>query len=128
MNKIWTLALMALLTAGFAACSDSDDGGNGGGENAAGVHGELTTEQMLQREAVASVLSQLTGETFSDTADVDFEGRTYNMTNASELREYTFHYTNTNDFNRFAEYAIIYTVRGIAFNTAIPDGLTKVDI
>ena len=55
-------------------------------------------------------------------------GRTYNMANSGELREYTFHYTNTDDFNRFAEYAIIYTVRGIAFNTAIPGGLTKVNI
>ena len=55
-------------------------------------------------------------------------GRTYNMRNSGELREYTFHYTNTDDFNRFAEYAIIYTVRGIAFTTAIPEGLTKVDI
>ena len=127
MNKIWTLALMALLTAGFAACSDSDDENNGGGTTPETKH-ELTEAQLIQREAVASVLSQLTGETFSDTADVDFEGRTYNMTNASELREYTFHYTNTDDFNRFAEYSIIYTVRGIAFNTAIPEELTKVNI
>ena len=57
-------------------------------------------------------------------------GRTYNITNTSELREYTFHYTNTNDFNRFAEYAMIYTVRGIAFTTQKPEdlGLTKVNI
>jgi hypothetical protein len=55
-------------------------------------------------------------------------GRTYNMANSSALHEYTFHYTNTNDFNRFAEYAIIYTARGIAFTTEIPKGLTKLDL
>ena len=55
-------------------------------------------------------------------------GRTYNMANSSALHEYTFHYTNTDDFNRFAEYAIIYTARGIAFTTEIPKGLTKLDL
>jgi len=70
----------------------------------------------------------------TDVANADgmnnarMRGRTYNMANSGELREYTFHYTNTDDFNRFAEYAIIYTVRGIAFTTAIPSGLTKVNI
>ena len=77
MNKIWTLAMMVLLTAGFAACSDSDDD-NGG--TTPDVKHELTEAQLLQREAVASVLSQLTDETFSDTTDVDFEGRTYEAT------------------------------------------------
>ena len=86
MNKIWTLALMALLTAGFAACSDSDDENNGGGTTPETKH-ELTEAQLIQREAVASVLSQLTGETFSDTADVDFEGRTYEATIGAVLGE-----------------------------------------
>ena len=77
MNKIWTLAMMVLLTAGFAACSDSDDD-NGG--TTPDVKHELTEAQLLQREAVASVLNLLTGETFSDTTDVDFEGHTYEAT------------------------------------------------
>ena len=41
---------------------------------------ELTEAQLMQRTAVASVLKKLTGETFSDTTDVDFEGRTYEAT------------------------------------------------
>ena len=58
------------LAATLAACSD-DDTVSGG--SAAG-----TDEQRLaQREAVASVLTTLTGQTFSDTADIDFEGHTY---------------------------------------------------
>ncbi len=76
-NRHFLMMMVALCLMGFAGCSDSDDGGNGGGENAAGVHGELTTEQMMQREALASVLNQLTGQSFSDTTDVDFEGRTF---------------------------------------------------
>ena len=77
MNKIWTIAMMVLLTAGFAACSDNDDD-NGG--TTPDVKHELTDAQRMQREAVASVLNLLTGETFSDTTDVDFEGRTYEAT------------------------------------------------
>ena len=77
-NRHFLMMMVALCLMGFTGCSDSDDGGNGnGGENAAGVHGELTTEQIMQREALASVLNQLTGESFSDTTDVDFEGRTF---------------------------------------------------
>ena len=71
------LMMMALCLMGFAGCSDSDDGGNGGGENTAGGHGDMSSEQIMQREALASVLSQLTGESFSDTTDVNFEGRTF---------------------------------------------------
>ena len=78
MNKIWNLAMMLLLTTGFAACSDSNDE-NGGGTTPEQKHG-LTEEQMMQREAVASVLNMLTGENFCDTTDVDFEGRTYEAT------------------------------------------------
>ena len=70
--------MMVLLTAGFAACSDSDDD-NGGGTTPEQKHG-LTAAQLMQRTAVASVLKKLTGETFSDTTDVDFEGRTYEAT------------------------------------------------
>ncbi len=70
--------MMVLLTAGFAACSDSDDE-NGGGTTPEQKHG-LTAAQLMQRTAVASVLKKLTGETFSDTTDVDFEGRTYEAT------------------------------------------------
>jgi hypothetical protein len=66
---------MAAGLAGFTACSDSDDG-NGGGKTPE-TQRELTVEQIMQREAVASVLSQLTGESFSDTTDVNFEGRTF---------------------------------------------------
>ena len=79
MNKIWTIAMMLLLTAGFAACSDSDDENNNGGTTPSTKHA-LTEAQMLQREAVASVLNRLTDENFSDTADVNFEGRTYEAT------------------------------------------------
>ena len=79
MNKIWTIAMMLLLTAGFAACSDSDDENNNGGTTP-GVKRGLTEEQMMQRTAVASVLNKLTGENFCDTTDVDFEGRTYEPT------------------------------------------------
>jgi hypothetical protein len=70
--------MMLLLTTGFAACSDSDDE-NGGGTTPETKHA-LTEAQMMQRTAVASVLNRLTGETFSDTTDVDFEGRTYEPT------------------------------------------------
>ena len=76
-NRHFLMMMMALCLMGFAGCSDSDDGGNGGGENAAEVHGKLTAEQALQREAVASVLNMLTGQTFCDTTDVNFEGRTF---------------------------------------------------
>ena len=57
MNKIWTIAMMVLLTAGFAACSDNDD--DNGGTTPETKH-ELTIEQQMQREAVASVLNMLT--------------------------------------------------------------------
>ena len=76
-NRHFLMMMVALCLMGFAGCSDSDDGGNGGGENAAGVHGDMSSEQMMQREALASVLNQLTGQSFSDTTDVDFEGRTF---------------------------------------------------
>ena len=76
-NRHFLMMMVALCLMGFTGCSDSDDGGNGGGENAAGVHGDMSSEQIMQREAVASVLSQLTGESFSDTTDVNFEGRTF---------------------------------------------------
>ena len=79
MKKIFLFTLMAALTAGFAACSDSDDENNNGGTTP-GVKRGLTEEQMMQRTAVASVLNKLTGETFSDTTDVDFEGHTYEGT------------------------------------------------
>ena len=69
--------MMVLLTAGFAACSDSDDE-NGG--TMPEQKSELTEAQLMQREAVATVLNELTGETFSDTTDVDFEGHTYEAT------------------------------------------------
>ena len=84
MNKIWTIAMMVLLTAGFAACSDNDD--DNGGTTPETKH-ELTIEQQMQREAVASVLNMLTGETFSDTTDVDFEGHTYEPTIGEVLGE-----------------------------------------
>ncbi len=66
----------------------------------------------------------------NDKENARMASRSYNMANSSALQEYTFHYTNTNDFNRFAEYAMIYTVRGIAFTTQKPEdlGLTKVNI
>jgi hypothetical protein len=64
----------------------------------------------------------------NDKEEARMASRSYNMANASALQEYTFYYTNTNDFYRFADYAMIYTVRGIAFNTGIPEGFTKVDI
>ena len=79
MKKIFLFTLMVLLTAGFAACSDSDDDNNNGGTTPETTRA-LTEEQMMQREAVASVLNLLTGENFSDTTDVDFEGRTYEAT------------------------------------------------
>lgn len=63
-----------------------------------------------------------------DKEKARMQSRTYNMRNSSELQEYTFYYTNTNDFYRFAEYAMIYTVRGIVFNTSIPTGFVKVNI
>ena len=75
MRKLCYIAIMAASLAGFTACSDSDDG-NGGGKTPETKH-ELTEAQLLQREAVASVLNQLTGQSFSDTTDVDFEGRTF---------------------------------------------------
>ena len=79
MKKIFLFTLVAALTAGFAACSDSDDENNNGGTTPS-TKNELTEEQMMQRTAVASVLNRLTGETFSDTTDVDFEGRTFEPT------------------------------------------------
>ena len=79
MNKIWTIAMMALLTAGFAACSDSDDENNNGGTTPTTKH-VVTEEQMMQRMAVAAVLNRLTDENFCDTMDVDFEGQTYEAT------------------------------------------------
>ena len=78
MRKLCYIAIMAAGLAGFTACSDSDDG-NGGGKTPETKH-ELTDAQRMQREAVASVLNLLTGETFSDTTDVDFEGHTYEAT------------------------------------------------
>ena len=71
--------LLVLCLVGFTACSDSDDSGNGGGTSPDGKR-ELTMEQVFQREALASVLNQLTGESFSDTTDVNFEGRTFEAT------------------------------------------------
>ena len=68
--------LLALGLMGFTACSDSDDENNNGGTTPSTKH-ELTEAQMFQREALASVLNRLTDENFSDTTDVDFEGRTF---------------------------------------------------
>ena len=81
MKKYFRFALMALLVGGLSfavtSCKDDEDSSDGGGGNTAEVQSELTMEQVMQREAVASVLSQLTGESFSDTTDVNFEGRTF---------------------------------------------------
>ena len=46
MKKIFLFTLMAILTAGFAACSDSDDENNNGGTTPETKH-ELTEAQML---------------------------------------------------------------------------------
>ena len=59
------------------SCSDDDENNDGG---TAPETKHVTTEQALQREAVASVLNMLTDETFSDTTDVNFEGHTYAST------------------------------------------------
>ena len=79
MKKLFLTVMMAVSLTGFIACSDSDDENNNGGTTPEQKHG-LTAAQLMQRTAVASVLKKLTGETFSDTTDVDFEGRTYEAT------------------------------------------------
>ena len=72
--------LMAAMVCGFTfaitSCKDDDDSDNGGGTTPDEKR-ELTMDQVMQREAVASVLNQLTGESFSDTTDVNFEDRTF---------------------------------------------------
>ena len=70
--------LLPIIGGGWVGVSCSDDENNGG--TTPGVKRGLTEAQLMQRIAVASVLNKLTGETFSDTTDVDFEGRTYEPT------------------------------------------------
>ena len=57
------LILMMMGLFSLSSCSDDE---NNGGKTPETKH-ELTIEQQMQREAVASVLNMLTGETFSDT-------------------------------------------------------------
>ena len=77
------LILMMMGLFSLSSCSDDE---NNGGTTPETKH-ELTIEQQMQREAVASVLNMLTGETFSDTTDVDFEGHTYEPTIGEVLGE-----------------------------------------
>lgn len=55
----------------LAACSDDDEKKSGEDTE------ELDEQRLAQREALATVLTTLTGQPFSDTADIDFEGQTY---------------------------------------------------
>jgi hypothetical protein len=54
--------------------------------------------------------------------------RNYYIGDSSELCDYTFHYTNRDDFYNFPANSMIYTARGVTFNEFIPSGFTKVDI
>ena len=63
-------ALLAISLAGFIACSDSDD--NNSSEPTPTTETGVNADQRI---ALASVLNTLTGQEFSDTADIDFENR-----------------------------------------------------
>lgn len=73
--RFYSFLLVIALTSLYA-CSDNDDdtGGNSSTERT------LTTQQAEQRIALAAVLSHLTGETFNEATDINFEDRTYDAT------------------------------------------------
>lgn len=76
MNKQFLLsaAMIAISLTAFTACSDSDN------DNNSETPPTEVTVNAGQRMALASVLNVLTGQEFNDTADIDFEGRTFEPT------------------------------------------------
>jgi hypothetical protein len=63
-----------------------------------------------------------------DPEDERMADRNYYISDSSDLRDYTFYYTATDDFYNFPANSMIYTARGVTFNESIPSGFTKVDI
>ena len=76
-------ALLAISLAGFIACSDSDD--NNSSEPTPTTETGVNADQRI---ALASVLNTLTGQEFSDTADIDFENRVFEPA-YGELRDHS---------------------------------------
>ena len=65
----WQLCVLCLLCIFSVSCKDEE-------ETVSGVV-EVNEQKLAQRDALASVLTILTGQSFSNSNDIDFEGKTY---------------------------------------------------
>lgn len=82
-KKFFPLAvIVTICITAFTACSDSDDN-----KNVEPTPSEVHVNAS-QRVALVTVLNTLTGQELSDTADIDFEGRTFEA-DFGDLRDHS---------------------------------------